>query len=65
MMYFSLKMWIQQKWMRSIGKWNISNGNLITINVQIRGGFFYIYIFELSCYIYMTFSPLLFVFCSL
>lgn len=39
MMYFSLKMWIQQKWMRSIGKWNISNGKLITINVQIRGVF--------------------------
>lgn len=28
MTYFCLKTWIQQKWMRSIGKWNTSRGRL-------------------------------------
>lgn len=56
-MYFSLKMWMQQKWMRSIGKWNISNGKLITINVQIRGGFF-LYIWAQLLYLHDLFPSL-------
>lgn len=62
MMYFSPKTWIQQKWMRLIGKWNISKGKFNTesflkhkvkVNKCITETEYYFF--------FLSFSPCLFV----